>query len=686
MTPLNSRIYHGYVMHSRLEKAKHFFQYPMIYFAFDLDELPVLANKIPFFSLNRFNLVSLHDKDYLEEGGLTLRAKITRHLENSGCTEAPGRIVLLTCPKLLGYAFNPVSFFYCYSRSNELMAVAAEVHNTFGEYHLYILKDQEALQDGLRVYEAHKQFHVSPFFDRSGIYEFRLGEPGSTLDIHIDLNKKDGKAILTRLWGESVPFTGGNLVKTIFKYPLSILLTIPRIYWQAAKLYFGKKLSFYSKPSPAGDMTIRVKKPGLLTRLCRHFVLRYLSKIENGRLDVTLPDGKIIAFGKGASASASLIVKDWRFFTRIARDQGVGLGESYMAQDWDSPDLPAVLTLLINNKSYFEGKTSLLSWIGHSANRLFHVERKNTVSNSTKNIRAHYDLGNEIYKLFLDESMTYSSAVFSGPLEPLEKAQERKFQYLIDKARITADCHVLEIGCGWGGFAIQAVQRTGCRVTGITLSREQYDYAQARVKEAGLEDRIEILICDYRKLEGKFDRIVSIEMLEAVGHEYLGTYFAACDRLLKPEGLVSLQVITIPDQRYDSYRKSCDWIQKHIFPGGHLPALGAMVDAMTKNSHFFVENLENIGFHYAETLRRWRVAFLSRRTEILELGFDEARFKAWDYYFSYCEAGFATHYINNLQLVLTRAANATLRDENQNLYGKNAAAENKVRYETLRSE
>jgi cyclopropane-fatty-acyl-phospholipid synthase len=252
--------------------------------------------------------------------------------------------------------------------------------------------------------------------------------------------------------------------------------------------------------------------------------------------------------------------------------------------------------------------------------------------------------------------MMYSAALFGREDEPLAAAQRRKIHRLADVADIRPHHHVLEIGCGWGGFAIEAAKHTGCRVTGITISEEQHRYAVERVKAEGLTGQVEIRLCDYRDMQGSFDRIVSIEMLEAVGHRYYGTFFRTCDRLLTPGGRIVLQVITIPDQRYDAYRRNPDWIQKHIFPGGMLPSLTALSKAMTRHSSLIIDQMDNIGIHYAETLRRWRRAFEANREPLLQLGYDETFQRKWIYYLCYCEAGFQTRFTNDLHLVLTRPA------------------------------
>lgn len=286
--------------------------------------------------------------------------------------------------------------------------------------------------------------------------------------------------------------------------------------------------------------------------------------------------------------------------------------------------------------------------------------RKNTLSCSAKIIQAHYDLSNEFFQVLLDQTMTYSCGLYLSPEDDLETAQRNKLQSIIRNARIDSNDHVLEIGCGWGSFAMEAAKRTGCRVTGITISKAQCSLARERVRQAGLEDRIAILLKDYREIQGSFDKIVSIEMLEGVGHKYFGAFFQCCDRLLKPNGLLVLQVITYPDQGYKSYRKECGWIPKHIFPGGLLPSLTALCEAMTASSSFIVEDLENIGIHYVRTSRDWRARFLAGIDRVSQLGFDREFQRKWLYYLSLCEAGFATRTQNDLQLVLTRIHNTRL--------------------------
>ncbi len=389
-------------------------------------------------------------------------------------------------------------------------------------------------------------------------------------------------------------------------------------------------------------------------------IVGMLDQLQVGAVEVTLPDGRHRTFGDPAHPLRSTIeVHDWRFFTRLLRGASVGVGESYMAGEWTSSDLVSLIRIMIANRRALRRITPA-AVLHVAGDKLIHAARANRLGRSQRNIAAHYDLSNELYARFLDDTMTYSAAYFEDPTVTLEQAQEAKYRRLAEKARIDGRCHVLEIGCGWGGFASFAARTSGCRVTGITLSEEQAAYARERMRREGLDDLVEIRVVDYREVTGRFDRIVSIEMLEAVGHRYLGTYFRTVDRLLAPDGLVALQVITIPEQRYDAYRRRPDFIQRYIFPGGHLPSLEALSRAMGEHSELFVEHAENLGMHYAETLHRWRARFLANADDVLALGFDERFVRMWGFYLAYCEGAFLARYINDLQLVLTRPMNGTL--------------------------
>lgn len=653
---MRSRVYAGRIMHERFLPRPHRFAYPAYIYAVDLDELPDLDGSVPGFGYNRFALASIRDRDYLRGEG-TIKAKLLRHLERNGGADGVARVELVTMPRFLGYAFNPVSFYYCYDHGDRPICVVTEVNNTFGETHLYILRD--AIDGAGRFplrYRHPKQFHVSPFNDMRGSYDFSFSELNGRLRIRVDLYRDDAKVLAAAISGNPAPLTGRTLWRTALRYPLAAALTVPRIVWQAARLYAQRRLPVFRKPPPAHPLTIGIARPGRLQRFAMRRTFALLGRIRKGCLTVQLPDCAARTFGDPASdRCATMHVREYRAFTRILFGGDIGLGESFCDGDWDTDDLTGFIRLLIDNVSEIGRRGVKAPSALGVMNRLRHLRRANTVAGSKANIHAHYDLGNDLYSQFLDaETMMYSSGLYVGAAMSLEAAQAAKIDRLIELADLRPEHHVLEIGCGWGGFAVAAARQTGCRVTAITLSEEQLAFASRRVAEAGLQDRVEIRLEDYRRIRGQYDRIVSIEMLEAVGHRYYGTFFGACDRLLAPGGRVVIQVITIPDQRYERYRRSPDWIQKHIFPGGMLPCLNALSTAMMHGSSFVVEHLDNIGPHYAPTLREWRRRFDAAEADLDALGYDEAFRRKWRYYLSYCEAAFDARYIGNLHLVLAR--------------------------------
>jgi cyclopropane-fatty-acyl-phospholipid synthase len=379
-----------------------------------------------------------------------------------------------------------------------------------------------------------------------------------------------------------------------------------------------------------------------------------------GRLEVALPDGTTRRLGPvDAVRRARIAIKSPAFFRRLLLGADMGVGESYVEGEWDADDLAGFLTLAAENEDGLRLESRLTRTL-NLANDVLHLLRRNTRRGSRKNIAYHYDLSNEFFRLFLDETLTYSGAVFASADEPLAEAQRRKYRILAEKAQIGPDDHVLEVGCGWGGFALFAARRYGCRVTGITISARQHALARARVVEAGLEDRVEIRLQDYRDVAGRFDRIVSIEMFEALGRQHWPVFFAKLDEVLAPHGLVALQTISVPDQRFEDYARHCDWIQRYIFPGSLLASLHHVTGAMSRASRLGVHHSEDIGPHYALTLARWRASFHARLDAVRALGFDERFVRMWDFYLASCEAYFATGRLGDLQLVLTRPGNPRL--------------------------
>ena len=393
---------------------------------------------------------------------------------------------------------------------------------------------------------------------------------------------------------------------------------------------------------------------GILDRLAVRVMLATAHRIRSGRLLVELPGGQRHEFGDPASGpTAELRVHDLAAARRILLGGDLGAGEAYMAGLWSSPDLPRLAKLVSINR---DGLGLTRGWWRIPAKLLktvAHRMRRNTISGSRRNIAAHYDLGNDFYRLFLDETMTYSSAVFETPEQPLAEAQRTKYRRMAERAGLTAGQHVLEIGSGWGGFAVYAAGEIGCRVTTATISAAQHALATERVRAAGLEDRVTVLLRDYREIEGQYDAIVSIEMFEAVGAEYFEAFFAACERALRPGGRLSLQTIAFPDTAFGPQVRGANWIQTFIFPGGVLPSLAAIERAL-RSTQFLVRSVEDIAPHYVRTLAAWRTSFLARLAEVRAMGFDERFIRMWDYYLAISEAGFDTGVCQDYQIVLER--------------------------------
>ena len=403
------------------------------------------------------------------------------------------------------------------------------------------------------------------------------------------------------------------------------------------------------------------------TSFYQTIVLRSLAPMTRGCLRLELPDGTHKLFGTpGAEISASVRIVRPEFFKRCVLFGDVGFGEAFVDGDWETDDVTQVIAWFILNienspaMSGGRGKKLLLNLLGHY-NRILHKLRPNSLATSRRNISEHYDLGNEFYKLFLDPTMTYSSALFTSPEQTLESAQIAKYDSLCRKLKLQPTDHLLEIGSGWGGFSCHAAKTYGCKITTVTISEEQFKYAKTRFEKAGIADRVEIKLMDYRLITGRFDKIASIEMLEAVGDAYLETYFAKCHEVLKPDGLLGVQMITCPDARYDALRKGVDWIQKHIFPGSLLLSVGRVNQALNQTGDLFMHDFLDLGDSYAKTLKLWREEFNRHLKEIRALGFDESFIRKWNYYFSYCEAAFAMRNISVVQAVYTRPNNPALR-------------------------
>jgi len=403
----------------------------------------------------------------------------------------------------------------------------------------------------------------------------------------------------------------------------------------------------------------RMDNTGFMVRLFRAGLIKRFQSLQFGQI-ILREENKEMRFGEPNQAfpiPVTIHVDSMNFYTELALGGSVGAGEAYMHGLWSCDDLTLLTRILLRNRHTLDAMDSSLSRFKAPAHKFLHWLNRNTRDGSRRNIESHYDLGNQLFELFLDETMMYSSAIYEDPSHDLDQAAFAKIDRICKKLDLNPEDRVLEIGTGWGGFAIHAAKHYDCHVTTTTISREQYEHARQRVEEEGLSDRIELLMVDYRDLEGRYDKLVSIEMIEAIGHQYLDTYFETCSQLLKPHGMMLLQAITIADQRYESAKNSVDFIKRFIFPGGFLPSVTAMTDAITRKTDMRVYHLEDIGEHYATTLRHWRQRFFDRVDDVRALGYPDGFVRMWEFYLSYCEGGFLERVIGTAQMLLIKPDN-----------------------------
>ena len=398
------------------------------------------------------------------------------------------------------------------------------------------------------------------------------------------------------------------------------------------------------------------RKPTALDALARRVVRARLASLQNGQIVVT-ENGRHESFGAVTDdqpLTVQLTINDPRFYSDIAFGGAVGAGESYIQGFWSCDELTTLVRILVKNRDVLLDMDSGTAHLTRPLQKMFHWLNRNTRDGSRRNISAHYDLGNDFYALWLDKRMMYSSAIFERVDMSLDAASAAKLDRICRKLSLSPDDHVLEIGTGWGGFAIYAAENYGCRVTTTTISRQQHDFAKDAIARAGLQDRITLLQSDYRDLDGQYDKLVSIEMIEAVGHEYHDTYFRKCCELLKRDGLMLLQAITIADQHYERAKKTVDFIKRYIFPGGCLTSVTAMSSTLTRVTDMRIVDLDDIGPHYATTLRHWRERFFDNIDRVRGMGFSEEFIRMWQYYLCYCEGGFLERAIGNVQMLMMR--------------------------------
>ena len=392
-------------------------------------------------------------------------------------------------------------------------------------------------------------------------------------------------------------------------------------------------------------------------KTCRQIMLKIFASLPQGNLIIKEQGVLVESFGdKHSDLHAEINVLSPLLYQRLLFGGSIASGETFAEGLWTTPNLTNVIRIFARNLDMLDNWESKMEWLALPVRKIMHFARRNSSQGAKKNIAAHYDLGNNLYRHFLDSSMLYSAAIYPSPETTLAEAQITKLTAICDKLQLKPDDHLIEIGTGWGGLAVFAAKNYGCKVTTTTISEEQYEYASEWIKREGLQDQITLLKQDYRLLTGKFDKLVSIEMIEAVGRQYLPTFFKKCSDLLKDQGLMVLQAITISDQRLERYSKNVDFIQKHIFPGGFLPSQFLINQHLNRYTNMLIRDLHDIGLDYARTLQDWHAKFILNKDAIQQAGYDESFMKMWRYYFSYCEGGFLERTISTVQLVITKPA------------------------------
>ena len=648
----------GQVTHRRPGPVRHAFRHRVYQWLTDLDCLPRQPWHLRAFA-------HFSSADHLGDPGLPIKRNIENYLALGGIGLGDrGRVLMLAGARVLGHVFDPLSVFWCYDRDGVLACVVAEVHNTYGERHAYLLHPDEAGTAG-----TDKSFYVSPFFDVSGTYELRFTLRPDLVATTVTLRRHDAVAFTATFRGRPEPATAPALARRLIRQPLmpqriSALIRVHGIWLWLHRLPIrsrphhtptGRGLTMTVSTSiswPAAAAAPRAPLRATIARIIFEHAVRRVP------VRVTYPDGRVLGGGSGTSPEFRLL-RPHAFFTRLGRDAKVGFGEAYMAGDWRAgpgTDLADLLTRFAARLATLV--PAPLQKLRALADKRVPPGHENTPDGARSNIAAHYDLSNDLFACFLDPTMTYSAAWFdeSEPVQTatrLEEAQLRKIDGILDLAGVRSGTRLLEIGTGWGTLAIRAAQR-GARVTTVTLSREQLELTCERAGAAGVSDRVDARLQDYREIEGTYDAIVSVEMIEAVGEAYWGAYFATLDRLLAPGGKVSIQAITMAHDRVLATRRSFSWIQKYIFPGGIIPSLQAIDDTLAAHTTLRVTQRRELRPHYARTLRLWRERFNDQWPHIQAQGFTGTFRRMWEFYLAYSEAGFRSGYLGVSQLQLAR--------------------------------
>ncbi len=639
----------GGVQHVRHQPIRHSFTYRHYLWLVDLADVP----RTPAV-LGRFT--RLDPRDHL--GGAATFADLDSlargRVAAAGVTLPPGtRTLVLAHARVLGHVFDPLSVFWFLDPEDRLVAAILEVRNTYGASHDYVVRPDAAGRA-----RVDKALLVSPFNDVTGTYAVRLRCDEQRVSVAIRLERGGHAWLSASVWGAPVPLTSRSLARALVTYPLmthrvSGLIRAHGIWLWLRRLPVSRERSVGAAPderlAPAGRHTVLTRG-----RIAEVLVRRMVAGLP---VRLRWPDGRERG-GGGPADPVLALVRPRELMRRLETHPKIGLGEAYMAGDWQAAPGTDLAELLI---PFAAGLTTLLPRRVLACRRLLDraipQHHRGTRSGARANVAAHYDLGNDLFETFLDETMTYSAAMFD-PSRPrgqqdLAEAQRRKIDTALDAAGVGAGTRLLEIGTGWGELAIRAASR-GAHVTSITLSRNQIDLARRRVRAAGVDANVDIELRDYRDVDGEFDAVVSIEMIEAVGEEFWPDYLRVIDGRLAAGGTAVVQSILMAHHRMLATRHSYGWIQKHIFPGGLVPSQRALDEAAQRHTSLRVTDSLRFGADYAETLRRWRVEFVRRWPDLVGAGYDETFRRQWEFYLAYCQAGFATGYLDVAQLTLRR--------------------------------
>lgn len=651
----------GRLHHARSTPVEHSFAMPHYQWLVDVDDLPDFGRMLR-------PVTTIASSDHLSGGasGGGIRGDLGQFLAEHDVTiEADDRVVMLAHARIAGHVFDPLTVYWCIKENGQLRALVFEVHNTYGQRHAYLVKPDAAGRA-----RVPKEFFVSPFNDVSGWYDVRMITRADRVTVVIELSDEHGVSFSASVTGRPQPANRRSVLQVALRHAfmtqrVSLMIRAHgiRLWLAGLKIYRRPDARPRRRPVTAGALGARLRRSWLGRQTAQRVVGLVATRVP---VDLRLPGGRTVdrrrsaSDHQGAGRPAIEIVRPERLYERLAIDPKQAIGEAYVAGDWRAApgtDLAEALTPFAQRMS--DCLPAWLMRLRRVVDRPLPAEQENSKSGSRRNIEAHYDLSNQLFAGFLDSTMSYSSALFerAQPLaeQSLEMAQLRKIDAALDAAGVGAGTRLLEIGCGWGSLAIRAAQR-GAQVKTTTLSREQADWTRRRVIEESLEDRIEVVELDYREIEGRFDALISIEMIEAVGEQYWPEYFAAIDRLLVPGGEAVIQSILMDHDRLMTTRNSYGWIQKHIFPGGLIPSEQAIREVATTQTQLNAGRALHFGPDYAETLRRWRQRFAGNWQQLSELGFDEEFRRKWEFYLAYCQAGFAAGYLDVAQIRLFKGA------------------------------